>query len=135
MNKYPVWLKMTLVASLLAGLLVTSAARFLSPSVNTHNGVVYAYAAGKSLTIRGFSREPVDYILNSKTQILPSSLSGNLAAGDQVTVYAQCFTTHASSGCIALTIYITSTANANSAGSTVAPSAPAPSAPVPTPTP
>ncbi len=134
MNKYPVWLKLTLVAGVLAGLLVTSAARFFVPSVNTHNGVVYSYAAGKSLTIRGFSREPVDYILTSKTQILPTSLAGSLAVGDQVTVYAQCFSTRAASGCIALDIYIDRATGASGSAATEAPVA-SPSAPVPTPTP
>ncbi len=130
MNKYPMWLKLTLIAGVVGGLLVTSAARFLAPSVNTHNGVVYSYAAGKSLTIRGFAREPIDYVLNSSTQILPSSLSANLAAGDQVTVYAQCFATHATSGCVALTIYINQAVGGGSS-SAAQPSV----APIATPTP
>ncbi len=142
MKKYPLWFKLTLVAGVLAGLLVTSAARFLAPSVNTHNGLVYSYSPGKSLTIRGWGREPIDYILNSKTLILPASLAGSLAAGNQVTVYAQCFSTHATSGCLALTIYINSqsTGTGSSSGGTGSSSGgtvpvASPTAPVATPTP
>ncbi len=108
MNKYPIWMKLALVAGLLAGLLTTTAASSAPHSVNTHNGVVYGYSAGKSLTIRGFDRQAITFIVNASTQILPASDSGSLAAGNVVTVYAQCFSTHATSGCLALDVYINS---------------------------
>lgn len=133
MEKSHRWPILALVAGLAAVLMVTSAAKFFVPSVNTRNGVVYAYTPGKSITIRGFGRAPYDYSLTSNTQILPSSLASGIGVGAQVTVVGQCFTTTATSGCIALNIWVRTPVNAGSSASTSAPVAP--SAPVATPTP
>ena len=130
MNKFPTWMKLTLVAGVIATLIVTSAASFFSPSANTRNGVVYGYTAGKSISIRGFGRTLYEYNLTSKTQVLPTALASGVGPGAQVTVVAQCFTTSATRGCIALQIWVRMPAPA---GGTAATSAPLP--PVATPTP
>lgn len=137
MKKFPVWLKFVVAGVVVTIVMATSAARFFSPSVNTRNGIVYGYTAGKSITIKGFDRQPFDYMLTSNTQILPSSLANGLGAGAQVTVVYQCFSTTATNACIALDIWVrTPASNTNSA----APAAPAasptaPAAPAATPTP
>ncbi len=134
MKKSPVWMKLAVAGAIVAIVMATSAARFFSPTVNTRNGIVHGYTAGKSLTITGFSRQSFTYILNSNTQILPSSLSSGMGAGAQVTVVYQCFTTAATSGCVALDVWVRTPASNGSAGSTSAPAA-SPVAPVATPTP
>lgn len=134
MNKSPVWLKWALAAGVVAALMVTSAASFFMPSVNTRNGIVVAYVQGKTLTIRGAGSVLYDYNLTSATQVLPSSLASGMNAGAQVTVYGQCFKTIATSGCIALNVWVRTPASGGSSAATSAPAA-SPSAPVPTPTP
>ncbi len=134
MNRSRVWLKLALIAGMVAALGATSAARFLMPSVNTHNGLVYGYNPGKSISIRSFGRELLDYNLTSNTQILPSSLASGLGTGAQVTVVGQCFSSTATSGCIALDIWVRTPANNGASASSSAPST-SPTAPVPTPTP
>ena len=134
MSKSPVWLKWALAAGLVAALMATSAASFFMPSVNTRNGIVVSYVQGKTITIRGAGSVLYDYNLTSSTQVLPSSMASGLNAGAQVTVYGQCFKTIATSGCIALNIWVRTPA---SNGANAAASAPAasPAAPVATPTP
>ncbi len=134
MNKSPVWLKWALAAGVVAALMATSAASFFMPSVNTRNGIVVAYQQGKTLTIRGAGSVLYDYNLTSSTQILPSSLASGMNAGAQVTVYGQCFKTIATSGCVALNVWVRTPASGSSSAATSAPAA-SPSAPVPTPTP
>lgn len=134
MNKSPVWLKFAVAGVVLAAVMATSAARFLSPSVNTRNGIVYGYAPGKSITIKGFGRQPYDFNLTSNTQILPSSLASGLGAGAQVTIVYQCFTTSATSGCAALDIWVRTPANNGNGEASSAPAA-SPAAPAATPTP
>ncbi len=135
MKKSPVWIKFAVAGAVVAVVMVTSAARFLSPSVNTRNGIVYGYAPGKSITIKGFDRQPFEYIVNSSTQILPDSLARGLAGGAQVTVVYQCFTTAATSGCLALDVWVRTPASSGSSASAPAPAAASPVAPVATPTP
>ncbi len=138
MNKSPVWMKWALVAGVLAALVVTSAASFFMPSVNTRNGIVVSYVQGKTITIRGAGSVLYDYNLTSSTQVLPDSMSSGLNAGAQVTVYGQCFKTIATSGCIALNIWVRTPASGSSGASSSAPAASpsaSPSAPAATPTP
>ncbi len=121
MRNIPVWLKLAFVAGLLLALVATTAASFFGGAgANTHNGFVYSYVAGKSISIRGFGRELIEYNINSKTQILPAALSSGLRAGAQVTVVGQCYTRSMTSGCNAISIFITLPA-AGSASSTAAP--------------
>ncbi len=134
MKKFPVWSKVAIAGLLVAVVMVTSAARVFSATVNTRNGIVYGYAPGKSITIKGFGRQPFDFNLNSNTQVLPSSLASGLGAGAQVTVVYQCFSTTATSGCLALDIWVHTPANSGSSAATSAPAAP-PVAPIATPTP
>ncbi len=115
MKRLPTWTKGALVVAALAAVIVTTAASFVGPSATTRNGVVYNYSAGKSIGIRGFGRDLYDYNLTSKTLVLPTALAGGLGAGAQVTVVGQCYTRAATSGCIALQIWIRLPAPAGSA--------------------
>lgn len=99
-------MKLILLAGVLAALLVTTAASSFGPSATTHNGVVWGYTEGKFISIRGYGRNLYDYNITPKTKILPESLASGLGAGAYVTVVGQCYTTAATSGCIALQIWI-----------------------------
>lgn len=92
------------IAVLIAlGLLVTSAFTF---PLSVRNGLVSDYAAGKTLTIRGYDHTPFTYNLTTNTKILPSSMDNDVTPGARVTVFAQCFHTTRTSGCMALSIVV-----------------------------
>ncbi len=99
-------MKLILLAGVLTALLVTTAASSFGPSATTHNGVVWGYAEGKFISIRGFGKNLYDYNITPKTTILPADLASGLGAGAYVTVVGQCYTRAATSGCIALQIWI-----------------------------
>ncbi len=113
-------------ALLVLGLLVTSA---FSMPLSVRNGLVSDYAAGKTLTVRATDHTDVTYNLTSNTKILPSSMASDLKTGAHVTVFAQCFHTSKTSGCVALAILVRQAASSKT--QTTSPAA----TPQPTPTP
>ncbi len=131
MKNLPTWTKAALIAGVLVVAIATTAASFVGPTANTRNGVVYSFSAGKFIGIRGFQRDLYEYNITPKTLVLPTALASGLGAGAQVTVVGQCYTRAATSGCIALQIWIrlpASAAGASTASPTALP-------PVATPTP
>ncbi len=124
--------KLSLVvgALLIVGVLVTSAFSF---PLSVRNGSVLGYTAGKSLTIRGFDRNIVNYNVTTNTKVMPSDMSSDLKAGARVTVFADCFHSLKSSGCTALSIWVRQAVSSGAQSTT--PAATAQPAPQATPTP
>ena len=124
--------KTSLVMAVLVvlGLLVTSAFTF---PLSVRNGLVTGYTAGKSLTINGFDHNPSSYSLATNTKIFPSSLADGVTPGSRVTVFAQCYHTTKTSGCIALGIVVRQAATSST--QTAAPGATPQPTPQATPTP
>ena len=115
MNKFSVWTKVALVAGLSVALLVTSAFSFSNGagifgrgtgSASTRNGVVYAYSAGKFISIRGFGRTLYEYNITPNTKIYPADLANTIGPGAQVAVVGQCYYTRLTNGCMALQIWV-----------------------------
>lgn len=115
MKKFPVWMKLALVAGLVAALFVTSAFSIGNGggifghgtgNATTRNGVVYAYTAGKFISIRGTGRTLYEYNITANTKIYPADLASSVGVGAQVAVVGQCYYTRLTNGCIALQIWV-----------------------------
>ncbi len=117
-------------ALLILGVLVTSAFSF---PLSVRTGSVIGFTAGKSLTLRGFDRDIVNYNMTTNTKVMPSAMSNDLKAGARVTVFADCFHTLKTSGCTALSIWVRMAAPSGAQSTT--PAATAQPAPQATPTP
>jgi hypothetical protein len=114
-NKFSVGMKVALVAGLMTVLVVTSAFSFGkgagtfgrgTGNANTKNGVVYAYTAGKFISIRGTGRTLYEYNITPKTKIYPTDLANGVGPGAQVAVVGQCYYTRLTNGCTALQIWV-----------------------------
>ena len=130
MKKLPILFVVLLVASVLA----TQA--FATVPVQVQNGIVVGYSQGKSLTLREYADNLVDFNLTSNTKVMqPSDISGNVDAGARVTVVAYRLKSVQTDGWIALAIIVRSPAAANG-GTSGGNAAPQPtSQPQATPTP
>jgi hypothetical protein len=114
-KKFSIRMKVALIAGLVIALFITSAFSFSngagvfgrgSGNANTRNGVVYAYSAGKFISIRGFGRTLYEYNITANTKIFPESLASGIGPGAQVAVVGQCYYTKMTSGCTAIQIWV-----------------------------
>jgi predicted RecA/RadA family phage recombinase len=124
--------KISLFAGLLplVGLLATTA---FSQPLSVRNGIVRFVSPGKTMTIAGFNHTQYDYTMTSNTKILPSTGAADLQTGSRVTVYAKCYSTMNTSGCVAVEVVVVQ-ALAPSAQNSASPQATAQPAAQPTPT-
>ena len=126
MKKLPILFVLLLVVSVLA----TQA--FATVPVQVQNGIVVGYTQGKSMTLREYGDNLVDFNLTSNTKVMqPSDISGNLDAGARVTVIASRLKSTQTDGWIALAVILRSPATTSGTASPQATQ----TSPQPTPTP
>ncbi len=128
MKKIPLFLTLILVVGVLATMAFTV-------PVQMQTGIVVGYTQGKSMTVREFGHNLVNYNLTSSTKIIGASggTATGVNAGDSVTVMSYHMKTALTDGWIVLAVIDRSPASASSSGTT--PQATPQAAPQASPTP